>query len=179
MSNKLLTEGLHYQDMKGLVKPTLHIDEFASKMGDDADICVLSFYSRGKNIAKDLVEWFEKGYDFVLDSETSAGEIKPNRYLTYVEIKRRTSVPDWIEELLGDLCSLTEHTLDDWVVTYQNNNFAYNKDEIKKRVLLSPQAYREFKDRELNEMVAAAGLEPNISTNTDPAVRQFVSAAGL
>jgi len=31
--------------------------------------------------------WFEKGYDFVVDADRSPGEIKPNRYLVYVELR--------------------------------------------------------------------------------------------
>jgi hypothetical protein len=49
-----------------MMKPTIHVDEFAAKMGDDDDIIVLSFFVRDLSAAKDLVGWFEKGYDFVL-----------------------------------------------------------------------------------------------------------------
>ena len=68
-----LHEGLQYRDLDGLMKPTVHVDEFSSKMGDDADIIVLSFFVRDKAAAKDLVSWFEKGYDFVLDADRSPG----------------------------------------------------------------------------------------------------------
>ena len=70
-----LSEGLQYRDLDGLMKPTMYVDEFSSKMGDDADIIVLSFFVRDKSAAKDLVGWFERGYDFVLDADRSPGEI--------------------------------------------------------------------------------------------------------
>jgi len=76
-----LQEGLKHKDMIGLIKPTVHIDEFVSKMGNDDDIATVSFYTKNSKVADDLVEWFEKGYDFVLDADRSPGEIKPNRYL--------------------------------------------------------------------------------------------------
>jgi len=76
-----LLEGLQYKDLEGIMKNTVHIDEFASKMGDDDDIVVVSFFVRDLQAAKDLVGWFEKGYDFVLDADRSPGEIKPSRYL--------------------------------------------------------------------------------------------------
>ena len=38
-----LCEALEYKDMQGMIKPTLHVDEFAAKMGDDDDIIVASF----------------------------------------------------------------------------------------------------------------------------------------
>ena len=41
-----LSEGLEYRDLVGVMKPTLHVDEFASKMGDDDDVIVISFFVR-------------------------------------------------------------------------------------------------------------------------------------
>ena len=73
--------------MEGLLKPEIHVDEFTSKMGEDDDIIVVSFFVRDPNAAKDLMNWFEKGYDFVIDADRSPGEIKPNRFLVYVEIR--------------------------------------------------------------------------------------------
>ena len=46
--------------MEGMLKPTVHVDEFASKMGDDDDVIVLSFFVRSEQAADDLVNWFEK-----------------------------------------------------------------------------------------------------------------------
>ena len=74
-----------------MIKPTIHIDEFSSKMGEDDDVAVASFYVTDEQAAQDLVGWFEKGYDFVLDADRSPGEIDPNKYLVYVELKRRTN----------------------------------------------------------------------------------------
>ena len=45
---KTLNEGLEYKDMVGILKPTMHIDEFSSKMGDDDDVIVVSFFVRNK-----------------------------------------------------------------------------------------------------------------------------------
>ena len=56
--NKLY-EGLGYKDLEGMMKPTIHIDEFSSKMGDDDEIVVASFFVRDQQAAKDLVNWFE------------------------------------------------------------------------------------------------------------------------
>ena len=74
---RLVSESLDYKEMEGLIKPTIHVDEFSSKMGDDDDIIVVSFFVRDPSAARDLMNWFEKGYDFVLDADKSPGEIKP------------------------------------------------------------------------------------------------------
>mgnify|MGYP006435563537 FL=1 len=157
--NMNLNEGLNHKDMVGLIKPTVHIDEFVSKMGNDDDIATVSFYTKNSKVADDLVEWFEKGYDFVLDADRSPGEIKPNRYLVYVEIKRRTSLPEQIQELVKDLTSLTEHKESDWTVKYDNSEMDFDLDYLTSRLLLSPREYRINKEADLNTMRESAGLK--------------------
>ena len=145
--------------MVGLIKPTVHIDEFVSKMGNDDDIATVSFYTKNSKVADDLVEWFEKGYDFVLDADRSPGEIKPNRYLVYVEVKRRSSLPKQIEELVDDLASLTEYEVSDWTVKYDDSEMDFDVDYLESRLLLSPREYRINKEADLNTMRESAGLK--------------------
>ena len=164
-----LHEGLNHKDMVGLIKPTVHIDEFVSKMGNDDDIATVSFYTKNSRVADDLVEWFEKGYDFVLDADRSPGEIKPNRYLVYVEIKRRTSLPCQIEELVKDLASLTEYEANDWTVKYDDSEMDFDVGYLESRLLLSPREYRIDKEADLNTMRESAGLKtvPVYSNNQE------------
>jgi hypothetical protein len=159
MNKYQLSEGLNYKDMVGILKPTVHIDEFVSKMGEDADIAVVSFYVRDKAAAKDLVNWLEIGYSFILDADTSPGELSPNRYLVYAEIKRRTALPKQLEELLTDLITLTEHKISDWMVSYMANDFAFDVEHLKSTLILSPHEYREWHEHDLNEMRQAAGIK--------------------
>ena len=152
--------GLQYKDLKGIMKSTVHIDEFASKMGDDDNIVVVSFYVRDNSAANDLVNWFEKGYDFVVDADRSPGEIKPNRYLVYVEIYRRNKTADNIADLLNDLTTLTEFEMSDWTMKYQGRSVPFTIEAFNKRVPNSPTEYRKRKESDLNEMRSAAGIAP-------------------
>lgn len=161
------------------MKPTIHVDEFSSKMGDDADIIVISFFVRDKTAARDLMAWFEKGYDFVLDADTSPGEIKPNRYLVYVEMRRRRAAPDNIQEMLSDLGTLTEFDPDDWVMTYQGRSTPWSQDEFAKQVPLNPKDYVKDSESDLNEWRAAAGLEPKKIHEVTPDLRALQAAAGI
>jgi len=180
MDNKKLNEGLEFKDMEGIVKPTVFIDEFASKMGSDDEVSVVSFYVRNNRAADDLVNWFEKGYDFVLDADRSPGEVKPNRYLVYVEMKRRNSLPERIAELLNDLSTLTEHESESsWTVGYKGKEFPFTIKEVQSRVILSPIKYREMKEAGLNEMRIAAGMKPKSIRNNDAAIKNFSALAGL
>jgi len=173
-------EGLGYKDMEGMMKPTVHIDEFSSKMGEDADVIVVSFFVRDKQAAKDLMNWFEKGYDFVLDADQSPGEIKPNRYLVYLEMRRRNAAPGQIDEILKDLNTLTEYEPDDWVMVYKKQKHEWNPETFAKLVPLTPNEYRERTEGDLNEMRIAAGLDVKpIYTKVSKDLQAMQAAAGI
>ena len=174
-------ETLQYKDLEGMIKPEIHVDEFTSKMGDDDDIIVISFFVRDAQASKDLMNWFEKGYDFVLDADRSPGEIKPNRYLVYVEIRRRSTAGGNVEQLLDDLNTLTEYQDSSaWTMHYKGKETPFSRDEFDRLVPLSPRAYRERSDRDLNEVRVAAGL-PVIANydKRDRALQAIQSAAGI
>ena len=174
-----LSEALEYRDMEGMLKPTVHVDEFASKMGDDEDIIVLSFFVRSELAARDLVDWFEKGYDWVMDADRSPGEISPGRYLVFVEMRRRSTAGNKAQTMLEDLETLTEFTLDDWQITYGDRTMPFSKQAFDSMIPLSPEAYRQSRERDLNEMRAQAGLHPRTIYTTTPELRQLQAAAGI
>jgi hypothetical protein len=178
-SQSLLLEGLQYKDLEGIVKPTIHVDEFSSKMGDDADIIVLSFFVRDKKAARDLMSWFEKGYDFVLDADASPGEIKPNRYLVYLEMRRRRAAPQNVQELLEDLSTLTEFDPEDWTMTYQGQDTPWSEEEFANQVPLNPRDYTKNSEEDLNEMRVAAGIETKKIHEISPELRALQAAAGI
>jgi len=174
-----LFEGLQYKDLEGMMKPRVHIDEFSSKMGDDDDVIVVSFFVRSDQAAKDLMNWFEKGYDFVLDSDKSPGELKPNRYLVYVEIRRRSSAGAHVEELLKDLETLTEYDVNDWTMHYDGKSMPFSRDTFDRAVPLTPAEYRKVKEKDLNEVRAAAGLPTKSIYERDRDIRALQNAAGI
>ena len=180
-SNNQLFESLGFRDLEGLLKPTIHVDEFSSKMGDDDDIIVISFFVRDAQAAKDLMMWFEKGYDFVLDADRSPGEIRPGRYLVYVELRRRSTAGGNVEQLLDDLNTLTE--FEDsaaWTMHYRDQEIPFSRDAFDATVPLTPRAYRERYEKDLNEVRVAAGLPVVTSYDKrDRALQIIQSAAGI
>ena len=180
-SNNQLFESLGFKDLDGLLKPTIHVDEFSSKMGDDDDIIVISFFVRDAQAAKDLMMWFEKGYDFVLDADRSPGEIRPGRYLVYVEIRRRSTAGGNVEQLLDDLNTLTEFEDSSvWTMHYRDQETPFTRDSFDATVPLTPRAYRERYEKDLNEVRVAAGI-PVVTTydRQDRALQTIQSAAGI
>ena len=180
-SNNQLFESLGFRDLEGLLKPTIHVDEFSSKMGDDDDIIVISFFVRDAQAAKDLMMWFEKGYDFVLDADRSPGEIRPGRYLVYVELRRRSTAGGHVEQLLDDLNTLTEfEDSTAWTMHYRDQEIPFTRDAFDATVPLTPRAYRERYEKDLNEVRVAAGI-PVVTTydRQDRALQIIQSAAGI
>jgi hypothetical protein len=161
-----------------MLKPTIHVDEFSSKMGDDDDVIVISFFVRSKQAADDLAAWFEKGYEWVLDADTSPGELKPGRYLVYIELRRRSQAGTHINEALTDLNTLTEFKITDWIMHYEKKNYPFSLEEFNKLVPLSPKLYRAKHESDLNEMRAAAGIDEKQIYERELDIRQLQAAAG-
>ena len=180
-SNNPLFESLEYKDLEGMMKPTIHVDEFTSKMGDDDDIIVVSFFVRDGEAAKDLMSWFEKGYDFILDADKSPGEIKPGRWLVYIEMRRRSTAGANVEQLLNDLNTLTEWEGGSaWTMHYKGKEIPFSRDAFDSTVPLSPKAYRDRYEKDLNEVRIAAGMPVVTSYDKrDRTLQSIQSAAGI
>ncbi len=174
-----LSEGLTYKSLTGILKPMCHIDEFSSMMGDDDDICVISFLVKNEKAADDLVAWFEGGYDFVLDADRSVGEIDSNQYLVYVELKRRFGLTQQVHDILDDLQTLTEWKISDWRCQYKQHIFNFTIEEFHKRVPLSPTANRGLRETKLNKIRILSGLKTKNIYKLSPEIREFKSKAGL
>lgn len=93
-------------DLKDLVYPIFEIDGYRSKMGDDKNIVVLSFTVNERAPAEDLVNFLEKGYEFILDADLSAGEQEGGVYRVFVEMERNKKVPLQIMEILDGVQKL-------------------------------------------------------------------------
>ena len=113
MTKQIINEGLDYMDMEDQVEPTVSVDEYAAKSGKDSDIVTLAFIVNSENAGNDLVNWFERGYDWILDASLSEGELTEGKYLVFVELKRRIAVPERIVTMIEDLETLTGLTVDD------------------------------------------------------------------
>jgi len=150
---KILFEGLDYLDMVNQIEPLLSVDEYVAKMGKDSDIVTLAFTVKSELAGRDLVDWFERGYDFVLDASLSDGEVKPGKYLVFVEMNRRSSVPERIEELLTDLKTLTDIKPTEWTIRVGDEEYDLDIEVLKKVITVSPHEYRIEKEgqEELNE----------------------------
>ena len=161
-----ICEGLEQGDLARLVHNKLHIDEFKSKMGEDADILVLSIKTSEKKAAEDLMNFIERGYEWVLDADISTGELDDGDYLVFVELERNSGAANNIVELIEDIINLTNQKMSDWRFQYQKNKKEYPllTRYIKQVVPLSPDQYiekydaDEMFDKELEQMKESARI---------------------
>ena len=100
--------GLRAGDLHDLVKPVFEVDSYRSKMGNDENIVVVSFSVMEQQAAKDLVDFIEKGYNFVLDADATPGEIDEGIYKVFVEMERNPKIAAQVSELLDGVGKLSE-----------------------------------------------------------------------
>lgn len=93
-------------DLRNLVKRVFTIDSFQSKIGDDEDVVVLGFEVQEQEAAKDLENFVEMGYDFVLDADVTPGETDSGNFVVFVELERTRHVALQILEIIEGIKKL-------------------------------------------------------------------------
>ena len=119
--------GLKKDDLAHTTDSIFEIDSYKSKMGDDKDIVVLSFTVLGEQPAIDLVNFIEKGYDYVLDADKTSGEQADGKYRVFVEIERNNKISNQITEILGGVGKLAN--LENFKFRYYKNFKSLPADE--------------------------------------------------
>jgi len=148
-----LNEGLRPDDLKEMVHPTFEVDSFRSKMGEDHDVCVVSFKVTDRSPAKDLMEFIEKGYSFVLDADVSSGEDNIGEYSVFVEISRTPKLAEQIKELTYGVKKLTG--IDDFKFKYFKDKEVHEATEsnFKTKIPATAGDYKGFMNKIQTENV--------------------------
>jgi hypothetical protein len=182
--NKIF-ENAERGDLVDLVYPRLTIDQYRSKMGQDDDIVVVTYTVREQAPADDMVNFFEKGYGFVLDADTSSGPVDELDYLVFVELVREPSVADQIIKITTELCNLTQQDISDWQFSFKNQLRKHDltADAIAKVVPLTPEEYLERNNKSDQEFLeglkTAAGLPVTPRPEKSSFAEQLKLAAGI
>ena len=147
-NNQQLNEGLRSLDLQEMIYPLFEIDSHRSKMGEDRDVCVITFKVKDRNPAKDVMEFIEKGFEFVLDSDVSSGENAKGEYFVFVELNRTPQISRQIEEITHGVEKLTG--IDNWKFKYHKmtDEFDMTQESLDRVVPPTPDKY----DRNLNKL---------------------------
>lgn len=148
-----IMEGLRRHDLKHMVDRLFTVDQFKSKMGDDKDVIVLRFRAKEKEPALDLMEFIEKGYEFILDADISSGEEKDGQYSVFVELERTKNAPGQIKELLNGMSQLCD--CDNWRFRWYRDigGHDFSEEAIAEVVPLTSEEYhRSIEGQEAEEV---------------------------
>ena len=184
-----LVEGLENGDLKRLVHNELHIDEFKSKLGEDEDVCVVSFKVKGKDPAQDLVNFIEKGYEWVIDADVSSGEMDDGDYIVFVECDRTPEVSKQIFGMMEDLMNITMHKVGDWRVRYYKGHEEHDLsiENLARIIPSDASSYKKkfgIKDKpestkDLDKIKSAAGVRISTAAPKNDFTESLRIAAGI
>lgn len=127
-----IVEGLAAGDLADLVLPVVSIDEFESKIDDDA--VVVGFYVKHELAAKDLNRFIQKSAMAILDTEVSVAANENGYFMVFVEILRNTETENKILSIIADVTALTN--IEDWQFTYYKHEKVFKLDKTILHVLL-------------------------------------------
>lgn len=176
----ILNENLDYHDLVGQIIPTVSVDEYSAQAGSDDEIVTFAFTVKGDQASQDLSDWFERGYDWILDAAVSEGEYTPGRNLVFVEIPRRSTAAARLIELIDDLETLSDIPVTEWTVKFDGEEYDADVEQLKSLIIMSPHDYRIEHEEDLNEMREIAGLPAkNVHGKKDNLLREFLAKAGL
>ena len=128
-------------DLRDYVSPVFGVDRYKSKMGEDKDVIVLDFDAKYLDVAKDLENFIEKGYNEVLDADAVDSTNKHGNYKIFAEFPRsRVSVKE-IDKLVNELKILTEE--EDWIFKFYKDpkRYTYQLDTLEQIMAVSPLRY--------------------------------------
>lgn len=142
---KALSEGMRQGDLEDLVLPLLSLDEFVSKIDDDA--VVIAFFVNERGAADDLNRFLQRSPIDILDTEVSPAPDSHGYFMVFVELLNNTKLADNIEGLLEEVASLT--AIETWKMKVRGSSDlvpfsaetvrkavpAPDKDEVRESVL--------------------------------------------
>jgi hypothetical protein len=152
-----LNEGLKAGDLDGLVLPLISIDEFESKISDDA--LVIAFFCDDEEPATDLKRFIEKGYITLLDVEVSPAPNPESYFLVFIEFIRDHTFPEKFMYIVDSINNLTNTKLWKFRAYGEDKLHTLTLDHLKKYVRLTNKEKEEEKYagmQKLKESVADA-----------------------
>jgi hypothetical protein len=96
-----LTEGLRANDLEDLVLPLLSVDEFESKIDDDA--IVFGFYVSEQDAAEDLNRFLQKSAADLIDTDVSPAPDSQGFFMVFVEMTRTDKTAAAMADILADV----------------------------------------------------------------------------
>ena len=139
-----ISEGLEYEDLKGLVSNNISIDQYKPKIGAEEDTVVVAFTVPYEDPAKDLSSFIESGAIDHLDVEASDAPDNEGNYKVFVEFTHDNDLFGKVEALLSNVDQITSKTETQWeYVAYKvKEPVEFNKENFQRDIVDSAVKYR-------------------------------------
>lgn len=174
---------LKLSELRGLIGKKIQIDEYQAKMGEDKDVVTVSIEVSYYNPALDLVNFLEKGYDWVLDADISSGEMSDGGYLVFIEAERKPSFPKNFLKMLSDLEGVSENKLEDYKFLYFKGHEyqPLNIENLENVIPLTPSEYVATHGESEDENNVEVETEPQTTDNEkfDNMMESMRNSAGI
>jgi hypothetical protein len=138
---KQLNEGLYEGDLESTVDPTIIMDYYKPKFGDEKRTLVMTFACNDEGPANDLNEFIQKGSYDIIDSDTSPAPDTVGKYLVFVEMVRNRKMFNTIDKILNSCSAITSNGEWKFIPYTYVEKFEWNKKNFEKTVPQMPHLY--------------------------------------
>jgi hypothetical protein len=132
-TQKTISEGLDFEDLKGLVDNMVVIDLYKPKIGDVEDTVVVAFNVTYEDPAKDLADFIETSTVEHLDVEVASAPDANGVWKVFVEFQRDHNLFEKVQEMLNNVDQITSRDDGQWM---------YRAFRVKKEVEFNEQNFR-------------------------------------
>jgi hypothetical protein len=155
-----LTEGLRANDLEDLVLPLLSVDEFESKIDEDA--IVFGFYVSEQDAAEDLNRFLQKSAADLIDTDVSPAPDSQGFFMVFVEMTRTEKTAAAMADILADVDEIAGTS--DWNMNVrgQSDLVAFSEKNLLKILKSGQKSQRDkiydfFQPSTLSKVVVESG----------------------
>ena len=138
---EFLDTSIEKGDLRDYVGPTFGVDRYKSKMGEDKDIIVLDFDTKYIDVAKDLENFIERGYNEVLDADSVSASNRAGNYKVFAEFPRTRKSVQEIDKLISELKLLTLKENFQFKFYKDSKRYDYDVNTLQNVMAVSPLQY--------------------------------------
>lgn len=146
---KYLREGLREEDLAELVIPMMSIDEFESKVDDDA--IVVGFYIKDSDPADDLNRFIQKSPISLLDTDVSPAPNEDGYFLVFVELSRDGTFTEKLKTILSEIQNLVSIDANDWSFTCYGHDGVFEATDDNLRILIRTESIEDLKQKAFDD----------------------------
>jgi hypothetical protein len=129
----ILNEGMRGGDLEDLILPMISVDEYESKVDDDA--VVIAFYVSEHGGAEDLNRFLQRSPVELIDTEISPAPDAQGYYMVFVELMKNNTLGQNITDILEEVAPLAK--IDAWKMQLRGHDdlVPFSSEEIEKTVV--------------------------------------------